>query len=335
MLTMRSLFYWPALLLCGVLAGLAQAESPTALVIHGGAGVISPDRVTPEREAAIVAALNEALDAGTAVLDAGGSSLDAVIAAVRIMEDAPEFNAGRGAVLTHEGHVELDASIMVGDTLNAGAIAGVRGLRHPIEAARKVMTDSPHVMLSGAGAEAFARDHGLDFMPEAWFITELRAEQLAAAQGRQDAHHPKTDQWFSTVGAVALDQHGNLAAATSTGGMTNKRWGRIGDSPIIGAGTYADNRSCAVSATGHGEFFIRHVVAYDICARMRYHGHSLDEAADAVVHGVLAEAGGDGGVIAMDAAGRIVMPFNTEGMYRAARFVDGRRHVALYGEHDH
>lgn len=339
---MRALFFLPALLLTGLLTYTAQAQSPTALVIHGGAGVISPDRVTPEREAAIVAALNEALDAGTAVLDAGGSSLEAVVAAVRILEDAPEFNAGRGAVLTHDGHVELDASIMVGDTLDAGAIAGVRGLRHPIEAAVKIMTDSPHVMLSGAGAAEFAREQGLTFMPEDWFITELRAQQLAVAQGRADAQHQDaaglddspSDNWFSTVGAVALDQHGNLAAATSTGGMTNKRWGRIGDSPIIGAGTYADNRSCAVSATGHGEFFIRHVVAYDICARMRYFGHSLDEAADAVVHGVLAEAGGGGGVIAMDAAGRIVMPFNTEGMYRAARFVDGRRHVALYGEHD-
>lgn len=306
--------------------------SPTALVIHGGAGVISPDRVSPEREAAIVAALNTALEAGSAVLEAGGSSLDAVVAAVRVLEDAPEFNAGRGAVLTHAGHVELDASIMVGHTLQAGAVAGVRGLRHPIEAARRVMEHSPHVLLSGAGAAEFAREQGLTFMPEDWFITEFRAQQLAAAQGRSEAALRDPQPWFSTVGAVALDQAGNLAAATSTGGMTNKRWGRIGDSPLIGAGTYADNRSCAVSATGHGEFFIRHVVAYDICARMRHLGQSVNEAADAVVHGVLVEAGGEGGVIAMDAQGRIAMPFNTEGMYRAARFADGRRHVALYGD---
>ena len=310
----------------------ALAEAPVAIAIHGGAGTIERGNLTAEQEEAIRSALTEAIRAGHAVLDEGGTSLDAVVSAVRILEDAPQFNAGRGAVLTHDGTVEMDASIMDGATLAAGAVASVQGIRHPIEAARAVMTESPHVMLVSTGANAFARSQGLEFKDPNWFITDFRAEQLRAVQAREDASVQLSEDWFSTVGAVALDVHGNLAAATSTGGMTNKRWGRVGDSPIIGAGTYADNRTCAVSATGHGEFFIRHVVAYDICARMRHAGASLAESANHVIQEDLRSAGGDGGVIAVDAKGNIAMPFNTEGMYRAAIDVDGQLTVAIYGD---
>lgn len=328
------------LVACGPAADPASTQvpetenTPIALVIHGGAGTITREAMTPEREAEIRAALQQALEAGYAELSAGGSSMDAIIKAINVMEDAPQFNAGRGAVLNHEGVVELDASIMDGATLQAGAIAGAStldgGIRYPILAARAVMEQSPHVMLSGAGAEAFAESQGLEFIEADWFITDFRFEQWQGMQQAQLTQDPTP--WYSTVGAVALDQMGNLAAGTSTGGMTNKRFGRIGDSPIIGAGTYADNESCAVSATGHGEFFIRHVVAYDICARMRYQGVSLTQAADAVVHDVLAKAGGDGGVIAMDRTGHIAMPFNTEGMYRAFIDVDGQMTIAIYGD---
>lgn len=328
------------LVACGPAADPASTQvpetenTPIALVIHGGAGTITREAMTPDREAEIRAALQQALEVGYAELSAGGSSMDAIIKAINVMEDAPQFNAGRGAVLNHEGVVELDASIMDGATLQGGAIAGAStldgGIRYPILAARAVMEQSPHVMLSGAGAEAFAESQGLEFIEADWFITDFRFEQWQGMQQAQLTQDPTP--WYSTVGAVALDQMGNLAAGTSTGGMTNKRFGRIGDSPIIGAGTYADNESCAVSATGHGEFFIRHVVAYDICARMRYQGVSLTQAADAVVHDVLAKAGGDGGVIAMDRTGKIAMPFNTEGMYRAFIDVDGQMTIAIYGD---
>lgn len=311
-----------------------RAESPIAIAIHGGAGTIERERLTEEQEARIRAALNAAVKAGHEILLAGGSSLDAVTTAVRLLEDAPEFNAGRGAVLTFDGTVELDASIMDGATLAAGAVAGMTGVRHPIEAARGVMTESPHVMLVGSGAEAFARAQGLEFKDPDWFITEFRLQQLRAIQARQQSATQLSEDWFSTVGAVALDANGNLAAATSTGGMSNKRWGRVGDSPIIGAGTYADNRSCAVSATGHGEYFIRHVVAHEICARVRLTGVTLDDAADTVVNQVLLEAGGEGGVIAVDPAGNVSMPFNTPGMYRASIDADGRLTVAIYGDDD-
>lgn len=311
-----------------------HAESPVAIAIHGGAGTIERGRLSDEQEARIRGALSAAVEAGHQVLSEGGSALDAVTTAVRLLEDAPEFNAGRGAVLTFDGTVELDASIMDGATLAAGAVAGMSGVRHPIEAARRVMTESPHVMLVGSGADTFARAQSLEFKDPDWFITEFRLEQLRALQARQDAGLELSEDWFSTVGAVALDANGNVAAATSTGGMTNKRWGRVGDSPIIGAGTYADNRSCAVSATGHGEYFIRHVVAHEICARVRLSGVSLAQAADAVVNGVLREAGGEGGIIAVDPAGNISMPFNTAGMYRAAIDVEGQLHVAIYGDHE-
>lgn len=313
--------------------------TPVAIVIHGGAGTITREAMTEARETAIRSALQQALEAGHQRLQAGGTSIEAVIDAINVMEDAPEFNAGRGAVLNHEGFVELDASLMDGATGQAGAIAGAStqdgGIRYPIRAARAVMTDSPHVMLSGAGAETFASNQGLEFIESDWFITDFRYQQWQDAQTARLDDGPvgsTNAPWYSTVGAVALDQAGNLAAGTSTGGMTNKRFGRIGDSPIIGAGTYADNASCAVSATGHGEFFIRHVVAYDICARMRYQGASLDRAADEVINRVLVDAGGDGGVIAMDRHGHIAMPFNTEGMYRASINTDGQMTIAIYGD---
>ncbi len=312
----------------------AHAQPPVAIAIHGGAGTIERGRLSDEQEASIRQALTAAVEAGHQVLAEGGSSLDAVTTAVRLLEDAPEFNAGRGAVLTFDGTVELDASIMDGATLDAGAVAGITGVRHPIEAARRVMSQSPHVMLAGAGAEAFAESQELEFMDSEWFITDFRREQLRALQSEPQSATQLSEDWFSTVGAVALDADGNLAAATSTGGMTNKRWGRIGDSPIIGAGTYADNRSCAVSATGHGEYFIRHVVAHDICARVLLTDASLAEAGDTVINRILLDAGGSGGVIAVDPAGKVSMPFNTPGMYRAAIDADGRLQVAIYDDED-
>ncbi len=308
----------------------AMTESPIAIAIHGGAGTITPDQMTPEREQAIRAALKQAVEAGHAVLSDGGTSLDAVTAAIRIMEDTPEFNAGRGAVLTEAGRVEMDAAIMDGATLAAGAVASVTGLRHPIDAARRVMTDSPHVMLMGEGAEVFARQFDLEIKPDAWFITDFRSDQLRAIQSESEASTQLSEDWYSTVGAVAIDRSGNLAAATSTGGMANKRWGRVGDSPIIGAGTYANNQTCAVSATGHGEFFIRYVVAYDICARMAYTARPLAQTSDEVVNIVLKNAGASGGVIAIDRHGRISTPFNTTGMYRAAIHRDGRQEIGIY-----
>jgi len=308
------------------------ADGPIAIAIHGGAGTISRDEISDERESAIRGELQRAVEAGHALLAEGGSSLDAVAVAIRILEDAPQFNAARGAVLTEEGRVEMDASIMDGATLAAGAVASVTGLRHPIDAARHVMTDSPHVMLIGDGAEAFARQFELEFMEADWFITDFRREQLRQIQSEDTAMLNDRSPWYSTVGAVAIDQSGNLAAGTSTGGMSNKRWGRVGDSPIIGAGTYANNQTCAVSATGHGEYFIRHVVAYDICARMAYTAQPLARTASTVVNQVLKAAGGDGGVIAIDRFGRIAMPFNTPGMYRAAIYRDGELEVSIYDD---
>jgi beta-aspartyl-peptidase (threonine type) len=311
-------------------AATAMADSPVAIAIHGGAGTIVPEKMTEQREAAIRDALERSARAGHAALEEGRPALEAVIAAIRILEDAPEFNAGRGAVLTNTGTVEMDASIMDGASLNAGAVAAVKQIRHPIEAARLVLTESPHVMMIGEGAMTFARDHGLEFMDEAWFITDFRRQQLEAIQAEEQAGLQLSESWHSTVGAVALDANGNLAAATSTGGMANKRWGRVGDSPIIGAGTYADNRACAVSATGHGEFFIRHVAAHSICALVRLAGMELDEAADQVINDTLKNAGADGGVIAIGPEGDITMPFNTPGMYRAAVHPDGRFEIGIY-----
>jgi beta-aspartyl-peptidase (threonine type) len=302
-----------------------------SIAIHGGAGVISRASMTEENERAYRADLGRALDAGYAVLKGGGTSLDATVAAVRILEDSPYFNAGLGAVFSHAGINELDAAIMDGATRKAGAVAGVRHVRNPIELARMVMDRTPHVLLSGEGAEEFALEQGVKLVPGSYFHTERRWKQLEDAQ--RDAKAAATDAdigYFGTVGAVARDSHGNLAAATSTGGMTNKRWGRIGDSPIIGAGTYAENASCAVSATGSGEYFMRAVVAHEICARVRLTGARAADAARDVVQVMLKEIGGDGGVIVVDRNGELSMEFNTDGMFRGARDSRGRREIAIY-----
>jgi beta-aspartyl-peptidase (threonine type) len=300
------------------------ADIEFGLVVHGGAGTLGREDITPEKERALRAALTSALDVGHAILANGGSSTDAVVAAIVLLEDSPLFNAGVGAVYNSAGEHELDASIMDGATLNAGAVAGVRTVKNPITLARAVMDHSPHVMLVADGAEEFGRTVGTEFVSPDYFDTDFRREQWERRreQAPDDAllADPLAEALkFGTVGAVALDSHGNLAAATSTGGMTFKRYGRVGDSPVIGAGTYADNESCAVSATGHGEYFIRFVVAHDICARVRYRGVSLERAADEVVMKKLVEAGGSGGVIAIDRRGNIAMPFNTPGMYRGYR----------------
>ncbi|WP_024891310.1 isoaspartyl peptidase/L-asparaginase family protein [Luteimonas huabeiensis] len=313
----------------------AAEQRPTALAIHGGAGVIERGSLSAEDEREIRAALDAALDAGHAVLAAGGTALDAVEASVRVLEESPRFNAGKGAVFNAEGGHELDASVMEGHTRRAGAVAAVTTVRNPVRLARRVMERSPHVMLIGQGAERFADEHpDLERVPNAWFDTPHRREQLERARERERAQRDAglaapAATYFGTVGAVALDAHGHLAAATSTGGMTNKRWGRVGDSPLIGAGTWADAR-CAVSATGWGEFFIRNAVAHDICARVAYRGDSLQAAADEVVGRVIPEQGGDGGVIALDADGRIALPFNTAGMYRAWIGPDGSRGTAIF-----
>jgi beta-aspartyl-peptidase (threonine type) len=317
--------------------------SKITLVIHGGAGTITRQNMTPEKEKAYQAALQQALQAGYDVLKKGGASLDAVEAAIHVMEESPLFNAGKGAVFTHEGKNELDASVMVGKTLKAGAVAGVTVVKSPISLARKVMEASEHVMLTGRGAEQFAREKGLEIVDPSYFHTETRYQQLQNAKkeekvqldhsgdkGSLDEGIFTEGNKYGTVGAVALDAYGNLAAGTSTGGMTNKRWNRVGDAPIIGAGTYANNQTCAVSATGHGEYFIRSVVSYDISALMEYKGLSVQQAAEEVVMKKLVQRGGEGGVIALDAKGNVSMPFNSEGMYRGFVKADGKPTVLIY-----
>ncbi|MFK8032220.1 MAG: isoaspartyl peptidase/L-asparaginase family protein [Gammaproteobacteria bacterium] len=316
---------------------VASAPAPHGLVIHGGAGSGSRANISPELEAAMRAAMGEALASGFQVLDDGGSSLDAVTAAILVLEEAPVFNAGVGAVFNAVGSHELDASIMDGATMNAGAAAGVSTVRNPILLARAVMEHSPHVMLSGSGAEAFSKEHNLEQVTPDFFDTERRRQQLEKRLAR-DRNTAATDaatsesgsNYFGTVGVVALDKRGNLAAGTSTGGMTAKRYGRIGDSPVVGAGTYANNASCGVSSTGHGEFFIRHVVAYNICARMQFRGDSLEKAADDVIMKELVEVGASGGVVAMDAKGNIAWPFNSDSMTRAHQSRDQPPRVLIF-----
>ena len=302
-----------------------------ALVIHGGAGVIRKD-MGPEREQAVRAALHDALERGYAALKAGRPALDAVTAAIAVLEDSPHFNAGRGAVFTHDGRNELDAAIMDGATLRAGSVAGVERVRNPILLARAVMEHSPHVMLVGAGAQAFARTQDIALAEPSWFRTEERWQQLQETL-RHDAmgEHAAADhvRHFGTVGALALDMAGRLAAGTSTGGMTGKRWGRVGDAPVIGAGTWADAR-CAVSGTGWGEFYIRTAAAARIAARVELCGESVAMAADAVINGEIPALGGSGGAIALGADGSIAMPFNTDGMFRGWVGVDGVPHVAIW-----
>lgn len=338
---------WAAVLSASVAIGcavttVAKAEQQEAgrttdnyvLVIHGGAGVIKPENLSAEQEKAFHSTLKAALSAGQKVLQNNGTALDAVEQAIRLMEDSPLFNAGKGAVFTHEQRNEMDASIMDGRDLNAGAVSGVSQIKNPITLAREVMSNSRHVMLSGAGAEEFAQTRNIPLTSPQYFKTEHRLEQLKQAKQRdviQLDHSKNTDKTsaikhgignddphykFGTVGAVALDKHGNLAAGTSTGGMTNKRWNRVGDSPIIGAGTYADNNSCAVSATGHGEYFIRATVARSICALMEYRGVSLQDAAEQIVMKKLVDMKGEGGIIALDKEGNAALVFNTPGMYR-------------------
>lgn len=320
---------------------------PVTLVIHGGAGALSPGRYTPEQETSFKAKLSEALEKGYAVLNAGGSSLDAVEMAIVTMEDSPLFNAGKGSVFTRDGKNELDAAIMDGRTLNAGAIAGVKKVRNPIRLARAVMEKSDHVMFAREGAEEFAKDNGLELVKEKYFFTDNRwrtykealkrekKARKAAKKARKRASnavkHP-VDFKYGTVGAVALDRSGNLAAGTSTGGMTLKQWGRVGDAPIIGAGTYADNKSCAVSATGHGEYFMRLTIARDICAQVEYGKASVVDAADDVINTRLKRLGGTGGVIVLAADGSYTMTFNTEGMFRGVKQENGYTNVAIYGE---
>ena len=311
-----------------------QAGAPIAIAIHGGSGTINKGDFSDGKEREIRETLEQAVRAGHEILSSGGSSLDAVTKALTMLEDSPHFNAGKGAVFNSEGKNELDASIMEGAGLNAGAVAAVHNVRNPVLLAREVMTDSPHVMLMGDGAAQFAREQGIVFEEDDYFFTEYRWQQLqkakASTQPGTSFLSETPDEWFSTVGAVALDSQGNLAAATSTGGMTNKRWGRVGDSPIIGSGTYADNRSCAVSATGHGEYFIRATVARDICARVQFTGASLFEAANQVVKQQLTGMGGDGGIIAVDPEGNVALVFNTAGMYRASIDTEGKLYVAIY-----
>jgi len=348
----------------GPLATAAHAGEDTpswSIAIHGGAGTLNPDSMTPERRAAYQAALQEALEAGSEVLANGGTAMEAVQAAILPMEDNPLFNAGRGAVFTWDGHNELDASIMDGRDRSAGAVTGVTTVRNPILLADRVRTNSPHVFLMGEGAQQFALEQGFEVTPPEWFATESRRRALERVRARE-LSALGVDHKFGTVGAVALDSEGNLAAGTSTGGMTGKRWGRIGDSPVIGAGTYADNRSCAVSATGWGEYFIRVGVAQEICTRLTYNYRiatmeaqmtvPLDEEGNPtyIVHGSemamdpeiaqqtaddvmaeVAELGGDGGVILVTPEGHAVFSFNTTGMYRGRANSDGMNEVAIFG----
>jgi len=305
------------------------------IVVHGGAGTITRENLTEELEARYHAALNAALEAGHAILEEGGSALDAVVTAVRILEDEPLFNAGRGAVFTAEGTNELDAAIMDGRTLDAGAVAGVRIFRNPIDLARLVMEESPHVFMVGDGAEVFGRQHGVEETDPSWFYTEERWEALERARERETVElswYLEEDRMIGTVGAVARDRSGDLAAATSTGGMTNKRFGRVGDVPVIGAGTYASNASCAISATGHGEYFIRTVVAREICARIEYLGESIEAATRAVIDDRLGVLGGTGGVIGLDREGRPVLYMNTPGMYRGHYLAGGEPFTAIHAD---
>jgi len=316
-------------------------EENFGIVIHGGAGTILKENMSDSLETAYKAKLKEAISAGYEILKNGGTSLEAVTKTINIMEDSPLFNSGKGAVFTHEGRNELDASIMDGKTLNAGAVAGVRHIKNPINLALDVMQKSEHVMLYGPGAEEFAKGLGYEMMDTTYFYTQNRYQSLQRVLEKEKDQNEKKvafedpfikNSKFGTVGCAALDKHGNLAAGTSTGGMTNKRWNRIGDAPIIGAGTYANNATCAVSSTGWGEYFIRSVVAYDISALMEYKGMTLQEAATEVIQKKVPALGGDGGIIAIDKDGNVAMEFNTSGMYRATMNAKGELIIKIYKE---
>jgi len=306
-----------------------------SIAIHGGAGTLVKGLMTPELEAEYKAALQNALTQGYAVLEKGASALDAVEVAVRLLEDSPLFNAGKGSVFTAEGTHEMDAAIMNGENLKAGAVSLITGIKNPVSLARDIMDKSYHVFLAGEGAMQFAKSNGYTIESPNYFYDEVRYKQW---QGIKDSdnfqldHSVKKDGKFGTVGAVACDQKGNIAAATSTGGMTNKKWGRVGDSPMIGAGTYANNNTCAVSCTGSGEYFIRGVVAYDVSCLMEHKGMSVEEASNEVINNRILKIQGDGGLIAIDTKGNIAMPFNTEGMYRACKTSSGKEVIAIYKE---
>jgi len=304
-----------------------------SIAVHGGAGTLVKGMMTPEKEIAYKTTLKTALNEGYKLLENGGSSVEAVELAVRLLEDSPLFNAGKGSVFTSTGSHEMDASIMDGNTLNAGAVSFITGIKNPITLARDVMEKSEHVFLAGDGAMEFARNNNHIFENEAYFHDDLRYNQwqeIKDTDGFQLDHSAKKDSKFGTVGAVACDQFGNVAAATSTGGMTNKKFGRVGDSPMIGAGNYANNKTCAVSCTGSGEFFIRGVVAYDVACLIEHKKLSLEAAASEAVHKRLLDIGGDGGVIAINTQGEVTMPFNTEGMYRASKSSNGEELIAIY-----
>ena len=344
------IFAWVLIINIWAMAQNEETDMETfTIVIHGGAGTILKKNMTPEKELAYRNKLREALTAGYSILDGGGSSIDAVETAIIIMEDSPLFNAGKGSVFTNDGKNEMDASIMDGKTRNAGAVAMVNTIKNPISAARAVMEKSPHVMMVGEGAVKFSKEQGLEIVDSSYFYDEKRWQQWQNIKGsiefeldHSEDRAGKTqrefdaefnnemDKKFGTVGVVALDKNGNIAAGTSTGGMTNKMYGRVGDSPIIGAGTYANNKTCGVSSTGHGEYFIRYVVAYDISAIMEHKGFSLQEAADEVIHKKLKEMGGTGGIIAVDSHGNFSLTFNTEGMYRGSMIKGGKPVISIY-----
>ncbi|MCB0387562.1 MAG: isoaspartyl peptidase/L-asparaginase [Winogradskyella sp.] len=304
-----------------------------SMAIHGGAGTLVKGMMTPELESRYKQALKNALDKGYLILEAGGSAIEAVEEAVKLLEDSPLFNAGKGAVFTATGSHEMDASIMDGKTLNAGAVSLITGIKNPVSLARDVMEQSDHVFLAGEGAMQFAKELKYSLEAPAYFYDEFRHNQwleIKDTDSFQLDHSKKKDSKFGTVGAVACDKEGNIAAATSTGGMTNKKWGRVGDSPMVGAGNYANNKTCAVSCTGSGEFFIRGVVAYDVACLMEHKNMSLADAATEVINKRILELGGDGGLIAVDAKGNLAMPFNTEGMYRACKSSNGLEEVSIY-----
>lgn len=328
---MKTKFVLSAILCCllVVITDAIASDKPFGIAIHGGAGVINSGQLDPDQEKEFRIKLKEALLAGHQILLSGGSSLDAVVKSITILEDSPLFNAGKGAVFTSKGKNELDASIMYGKKLQAGAVAGVTRIKNPILLSRLIMEKSKHVMLSGKGAQQFAEKYKLKILPKSYFHTPKRLKQLEKAKSRKTTMLTNGIH-FGTVGAVALDQEGNLSAGTSTGGMTNKAFGRIGDSPIIGAGTYANNKTCAVSSTGHGEYFIRWTVAHDISAMMEYAGLTLEQATDRVVMQKLKNAGGRGGVIAIDRLGNVSMTFNTNAMFRACASSDGKPTIMIY-----
>ena len=318
-----------------------QQTNEFAIVIHGGAGTILKKNMTPEKEKEYKTTLTKAINVGYTILKNGGTSIDAVEKTIHVLENSPLFNAGKGAVFTHEETNELDASIMTGNNLNAGAVAGVKNVKNPISLARKIMENSPHVMLSGNGASQFAEEQGLELVDPSYFYTENRFQSLQKIKSQEKTkldHDEKSaffdqnikDSKFGTVGCVALDKSGNITAGTSTGGMTNKRWNRIGDSPIIGSGTYANNNTCGISSTGWGEYFIRAQVAHDISAQIEYKNASLQNAANDVIHNKLTQLGGTGGIIAIDKYGNIIYEFNTAGMYRASMNDKGELDVKIY-----